>query len=180
MLFRPRQFASLQLDSAPAIFGEDVFVDRRLPWLGFLQSVGCHVLVLAALLMASRILALQPQAAVQPTLPHADVIYYTPSEYLPTLDTRVSEPQPAQNADPEYSPQPIISVPPEADNRQQTIVAPPRVKLDRDLAVPSLGCYLLAGSAKFFAQSVRCFTGGVCVWSMISGVIETALLRIAA
>lgn len=138
MLFRRREFASLQLDSAPATFWHDVFVDRRLPWLGFLQSVGCHLLALAALLMASRILALQPHAAVQLTHAHADVIYYTPSEYLPPLDTRVSEPKPTRNADPEYSAQPIISVPPEANNRQQTIVAPPKVKLDRDLAIPNM------------------------------------------
>lgn len=138
MLFRPREFVSLQLDTAPATFWPDVFVDRRLPWLGFLQSVGCHVLALAALFTASRILALQPHAAVQPTLAHADVIYYTPFEYLPPLDTRASDPKPTRNADPEYSAQPIISVPPEANNRQQTIVAPPKVKLDRDLAIPNM------------------------------------------
>ncbi len=138
MLFRPREFVSLQLDSAPATFWDDVFVDRRLPWLGFLQSVGCHVVALAALFTASRILALQPHAAVQPTLAHADVIYYTPFEYLPPLDTRASDPKPTRNADPEYSAQPIISVPPEANNRQQTIVAPPKVQLDRDLAIPNM------------------------------------------
>jgi TonB family protein len=142
MFFRPREFASLQLDSTPAPFGHHVFVERPLPWLGFLQSVGCHAVALVALFMAPRILALQPHAAIQPRLAHADVIYYTPSEYLPPLDTRISDPKPARIADPEYSAQPIISVPPEADNRQQTIVAPPKVKLDRDLAIPNMVAFI--------------------------------------
>ncbi len=41
-------------------------------------------------------------------------------------------------ADPEIARQPIISVPPEADNRSQTIVTPPNVKLKRDLALPNI------------------------------------------
>ncbi len=138
MFFRPREFASLQLDAAATPFWHDVFVDRRLPWLGFLQSILCHGVALTALFMASRIPPWLPHASVQPTLARADVIYYTPSEYLPPLDTRVSEPQPPRNADPEYSDQPVISVPPEADNRRQTIVAPPKVKLDRDVALPNM------------------------------------------
>src|ERR1035438_6779507 len=45
--------------------------------------------------------------------------------------------QPAK-ADPEFSRQPIISVPPEADNRSQTIVTPPNIKLKRDVALPNI------------------------------------------
>jgi TonB family protein len=43
-----------------------------------------------------------------------------------------------KKADPEFSRQPIISVPPEADNRSQTIVAPPNVKLKHDIALPNI------------------------------------------
>src|ERR1039458_9039824 len=88
--------------------------------------------------MGSRMLALQPHAAPQPTFTHADVVYYTPSEYLPPLDTRLSHSARARKADPEYSAQPIISVPPEADNRSQTIVTPPDIRLQQDVALPNI------------------------------------------
>ena len=37
-----------------------------------------------------------------------------------------------------YAKQPILSVPPEADNRRQTIVAPPNLKLSHDVPVPNI------------------------------------------
>jgi TonB family protein len=67
----------------------------------------------------------------------ADVAYYSPSEYLPPLDTRRSRSTQARKADPEYSAQPIISVPPEADNHSQTIVSAPNVKLHSDVTLPN-------------------------------------------
>jgi TonB family protein len=119
-------------------FWPDVFVDRGLPWRRFLQSGAFHVLAIALIWAASRLLALQPHAKSQPAFTRPDVVYYTPSEYLPPLDTRRSNSARARKADPEYSPQPIISVPPQADNRSQTIVTPPDIQLQHDVALPNI------------------------------------------
>ena len=113
---------AIAFDSAPAAFWPDVFVDRGLPWRRFLQSGACHVLALAVIWAGSRLLALQPHVTPQPAFTPADVVYYSPSEYLPPLDTRRSNPVRPRKADPEYSAQPIISVPsrgrqPLADHR---------------------------------------------------------------
>src|SRR4029077_3970219 len=72
------------------------------------------------------------------TFEHAQVIYYQPAEYLPPLDTRDSQPALPQRADPEFALQPIISVPAQADNRSQTIVTPPSIKLKRDIPLPNI------------------------------------------
>ena len=133
-----RRLPPLELQSAPATFWADVFVKRRLPWSRFFESGALHVLAVAALLVLSRFLALQPQPLPRATFEHAQVIYYQPEEYLPPLDTRDSQPAEAQKADPELAPQPIISVPPEADNRSQTIVTPPNIKLKRDVPLPNI------------------------------------------
>jgi TonB family protein len=137
-IFHPRELAPLDIESAPAAFWPDVFVHRGLPWSRFFQSSACHVLALALIWAGSRFLALQPHAIPQTPLTHADVVYYTPSEYLPPLDTRRSDPAPARLADPEYSAQPVISVPPEASNRSQTIVAAPKLQLPHDVALPNI------------------------------------------
>jgi TonB family protein len=121
-----------------ATFWTDVFVDRGLPWRRFLQSGAYHVLALAMIWAGSRALALQPHITSQPAFTHDDVVYYTPSEYLPPLDTRRPDSVPARKAEPEYWPQSIISVPPQADNRSQTIVTPPDIQLQHDVALPNV------------------------------------------
>jgi TonB family protein len=137
-LIFPRPLPPLELRSAPAPFWHDVLVQRGLPWSSFLESVLYHLIAGALLIGFTRLFAMQPQAVARPTFDHAQVIYYQPSEYLPPLDTRRADAAPPSKADPEFSRQPIISVPPEADNRSQTIVAPPNVKLKHDVALPNI------------------------------------------
>jgi TonB family protein len=135
-LFRRSDRTAPAFDAAG--FWSDVFVRRGVPWLRFFQSGLLHALAFALVWTASRFPLMQPQAVPQPKFTHDDVIYYTPAEYLPPIDTRPPQAAAAQNADPEYSAQPIISLPPEADNRSQTVVTPPAVKLHRDVALPNV------------------------------------------
>jgi len=135
-LFR-RPSASLDLQSSAADFWPDVFVERKLPWRRFSESAGYHVLALGMIWAGSRFLALQPQVTAQPVFTHADVVYYTPSEYLAPIDTRPPTSAHEQKADPELAAQPIISVPPEAGNHSQTIVAAPNVRLQHDVPLPN-------------------------------------------
>lgn len=135
---RPRQLPPLQLKSAPAPFWPDVFVKRELPWRRFLQSGGVHILAFAFFLAASRFIAMQPQPVAQTKFDKSQVVYYQPAEYLPPLDTRQSQSAPPRQADPEFSRQPVISVPAEADNRTQTIVTPPDVRLNHDMQLPNI------------------------------------------
>jgi TonB family protein len=68
----------------------------------------------------------------------SSLVTYSPEEYLPPLDTGASEAAKTQKGDPAYAKQPILSVPREADNRSQTIVVPPDLKLDRDVPLPNI------------------------------------------
>ena len=137
-LVAPARLPELELRSAPAAFWPDVFVTRRLPWSRFVQSGIFHVIAFALLIALSRLIAMQPAVVATPAFDHTEVVYYQPSEYLPPLDTRREDAAEAKKTDPEFARQPIISVPPEADNRSQTIVAPPNVRLKRDVAVPNI------------------------------------------
>ena len=134
----PRRFPVLELQSAPAPFWPDVFVPRRLPWKRFIESVAYHAIAIALLIGVTRFFALQPRVVAKPIFDHAQVIYYQPSEYLPPLDTRSERSAQLRKPDPEFAHQPIISLPPEADNRSQTLVAPPDVKLKRDVDMPNI------------------------------------------
>jgi len=137
-LLFPAKLPPLQLQSAPAAFWPDVFVGHRVPWYSMAESGVYHVIALALLVGLTRLFALQPHVVAEPTFDHSQVVYYQPSEYLPPIDTRTDNSEHASKADPEFSPQPIISVPPQADNRSQTVVTPPNVRLKHEVAVPNI------------------------------------------
>ena len=137
-LLFPARLPELQLRSAPAAFWPDVFVKHRIPWYSMGESGVYHIIAIALLIGLSRLFALHPAAVARPTFDHNQVVYYQPSEYLPPIDTRTDKSEEHSKADPEFSPQPIIAVPPEADNRSQTIVTPPSVRLKHDVAVPNI------------------------------------------
>jgi TonB family protein len=123
---------------SPGVFWTDVFVRCQLPWRRFLVSGLCHIFAVVLILSLSRFMALRPQISSRPAFQHADVIYYAPSEYLPPIDTRRDAPAAPRKADPEVAKQPIISVPPEASNHSQTIVTPPKIRLQHDVPLPNM------------------------------------------
>ena len=133
--FRPSEKMPSRQNSAA--FWPDVFVEPGFPWRSFFESGACHVLALSLIWLGSRFLALQPQVVSQPAFAHADVIYYSPSEYLPPLDTRRSGAPSPQKADPAVAAQPLISVPREADNHAQTVVTPPNIRLRENVPLPN-------------------------------------------
>ena len=137
LLWRAEQ-PRLRLASKPGEFWPDVFVAAGAPWGKFAQSVVLHAigagLVWATILLWPR----PPRAADRPAFRQEDVIYYSASEYLPPLDTGGARSQLAKKGDPALAPQPILSVPPQSDNRTQTIVTPPDVKLNRDVPIPNV------------------------------------------
>ncbi len=137
-LLWPRRQAPLLLSSQPAPYWADVFVTSRLPWGRFAESAVFHVAVIAVLWSSPFWWPRRPQLAERPAFRSSDVAYYDASEYLPPLDTGSQKPRPKQKGDPGYAPQPIISVPPEPDNRKQTIVTPPKLKLNSDVPLPNV------------------------------------------
>jgi TonB family protein len=115
----------------------DVFVHRPLPWGRFVQSAILHGLAVG-LIWTISFAWLRQQRMLANTFDRSSLVVYSPQEYLQPLDTGVIDPPKVEKADPVYAKQPIISVPREADNRTQTIVVPPDVKLEHDVAVPNI------------------------------------------
>jgi TonB family protein len=137
-LFQPARQTPFLVSSRPGSFWPDVFVRSRLPWKRFAQSGMAHVALVLLLWGSVRLGPQNPEVTARSIFSHEDVVYYAPSEYLPPLDTGGAHKRRAHKGEPEHAPQPIISVPAEADNRTQTIVTPSNIKLNHDVPMPNI------------------------------------------
>ena len=115
----------------------NVLVRPRMPWWRFIESVILHGGAAALIYMMSMAWLRQEGIVPHPTFDQNSLVTYSPQEYLPPLDTGAPEAPKEQPGDPVLAKQPILSVPPEADNRSQTIVVPPELKLDHDVPLPN-------------------------------------------
>src|SRR5208337_4027823 len=144
--FRSGVRAALSRSESPAELASDgefdlwrdVFVQQKLPWGRFLQSAVLHAAAFALLYAISLAWIRQQKILDRAAFDRSSLVMYSPEEYLPPLDTGASKAPKAQKGDPAYAKQPILSVPPEADNRSQTIVVPPDLKLSHDVALPNI------------------------------------------
>jgi TonB family protein len=133
-----RRPPAVHISSRPAPFWPDVFVPRRLPWGAFAESILYHLIVFAAAWGISTLLPPSPHVVQVRRFDPSDVIYYSPSEYLPPLDTGRPNAAKPIKGNPEFARQPILSVPTESDNRHQTIVTPPDIKINHDVETPNI------------------------------------------
>jgi TonB family protein len=137
-LVRQRRETPLRVVSKPGKFWDDVFVASPLPWRQFAESGVAHAVVIAILWGTSALWPQGTRVVVAAVFHSSDVVYYSAPEYLQPLNTGSAKVRLPQRADPAFAPQPIISVPPEPDNRRQTIVTPPKIKLDHDVPLPNV------------------------------------------
>lgn len=134
----PRLAPVSQIAGADLDLWKDVFVQQPVPWGRLFLSAILHTLAFVAIWGLS-LAWLRQQKLISPTpFDRSSVITYAPNEYLPSLDTGKEAAPKEEKGDIAYNKQPILSVPREADNRSQTIVAPTNLKLDRDVPLPNI------------------------------------------
>lgn len=135
-----RQPLPLQLTSRPAHFWPDVFVPGRKSGRGLAISALYHAAALAFLyLVPTLILLSQSPRFVDSELSDRRITYYKVSEYLPEIRSQSAPAKIARKAEPKLAPQRVVSVPLRADNREQTILNPPNVRLlPQHVALPNM------------------------------------------
>jgi len=126
-----------QLAAPIGVFWPDVFVAAPLPWGRLALSGLIHALALLFIFTSGRLWHDVDRAYPPPPLRQEEVVYFSPSEYLAPFDSG-SEATSTTQGDSILAPQPIRSVPADADNRAQTIVTPPDVKLDKEVPLPNM------------------------------------------
>ena len=117
------------------------YVFTNPPWTRIRESWWGHALLaVATFAICTSPLFLRPVKKVDP-YEHAHIRYYPVSDYLPPINNVGPRPRTARVADPVPAKQEIISVRPNADNRTQTIITPPSVKLQHDVPLPNMAVW---------------------------------------
>jgi TonB family protein len=117
------------------------YVFTSAPWTHIRESWWAHSLAaVVTFAICTSPFFIHPVRMVSP-FEHAHIQYYPVSDYLPPMNSAAPRPHSAKKADPVYAKQEIISVRPEADNHTQTIITPPKVKLQHDVPLPNLAVW---------------------------------------
>jgi TonB family protein len=152
-----REPEPLPTDTTPGAYWPDVFVRRGLPWTGFAQSALYHSLTVALVFAVTQAWQHRIQPMPVQTLAHESITYVPMSDYLPPLQSG-ARPSRARKGQPEHAKQRIISVPPEPDNRTQTIVTPPDIKLKQEVPLPNIVAWTPMPTAPIAAGASRSLT----------------------
>jgi TonB family protein len=138
-LFRP-PLPPLPVTSQPGKYWADAWVERPIAWMSMGRSFLVHVLAFAAIYVLGLIWPDQAQVVKLSTRTISD-FQITP--YLPPVNSKAQRKtapvrEHAQKADPAYAPQEIISIQPDHNSTQQTIIQPTLKLLNQDVALPNM------------------------------------------
>lgn len=149
-----REPPPIDLTSHPAPVPADIFVDKSLNWWRIAESYGGHIAFVAIVYFVSVSFFHKP-LQLQSPFQNTEISYYPVSEYLPPINTGHNGTAKPRVGQPKLAKQEILSVPPSPDNRQQTIVTPPQVKLNKNVAVPNIVAWTAVPSTQPIAASAQ-------------------------
>ncbi len=112
--------------SRPAPFWHDVFVYSGVSWRRFGESLLCHVIAVAAVVILSQGWVQREQPRQRRIFDNSYISYYTPSQSFPALRGNSSLVRPTFKKQPDSARRALIRVAPE---RTQTTIKPPDMKL---------------------------------------------------
>ena len=133
-----REPLPLDTTSQPVPVPPETFIRTGLGLRHFLESYGYHIALIGLIYFFSTSSLFNQPVQLQSPFENTTVEHYPLSEYLPPINTGPrGEARPRKGA-PKLAKQEILSVPPNPDNNHQTIVTPPKMKLDHDVPLPNI------------------------------------------
>jgi TonB family protein len=117
------------------------YISTNAPWTRIRESWWGHALLAVATFAICTSPFFVPRVKAVSPFEHANIRYYPVSDYLPPINSSAPRPHTAKPADPVFAKQEIISVRAEADNHTQTIITPPKVKLQHDVPLPNMAVW---------------------------------------
>src|SRR5215472_4494139 len=149
-----REPPPLELTAQPIPVAPDKFIRIGIDGWHFVESGAYHLAILTALYFLST-LPFRHAPQLQSPFRDTKIEYYPLTDYLPPINTGKREDVKSRKGEPKLAKQEILSVPPEPDNKRQTIKTPPPIKLQQDVSLPNIVAWTPVPAQQPIAASAR-------------------------
>jgi TonB family protein len=150
-----REPAPIEITAQPVEVSPGTFIRTGVNLRRIAESYGGHVVFIALVYFVSVSYFLRPAVKLESPFHDTRLEYVPVSEYLPPINTGHKGMAKPRSGQPKLAKQEILSVPPNPDNQHQTIVTPPNVKLNKDVALPNIVAWTAVPAAQPIAASSK-------------------------
>jgi TonB family protein len=154
LIFR-REPPPIPVTATPVPVGKDFFINTGIAPVRFAESYASHIALVVVVYLICTLPFFNRSPRLQSPFENTKIEYYPVSEYLPPINTAQRAAMKTRHGAPKLARQEILSVPPNPDNTHQTVITPPKVKLDHDVTLPNIVAWTPIPSAQPVAASAR-------------------------
>ena len=150
-----REPPPLEITAEPVQLRRDYFIKTGIAPVRFLESYSGHLAFVIAVYLVCTLPFFNREPQLRSPTENTTLEYVPLSDYLPPINTAAKAQMKPRQGAPKLAKQEILSVPANPDNSHQTIVTPPKVKLDRDVPLPNIVAWTPVPSTQPIAASAR-------------------------
>jgi len=150
-----REPPPVEITATPVPLRRDYFIQTGIDPARYLESYGGHIAVIALVYLVCTLPFFNRTPQLNSPYQNTEITYYPVSDYLPPINTAAKAAMKPRRGAPKLAKQEILSVPQNPDNTHQTIVTPPRIKLNHDVPLPNIVAWTPIPSAQPVAASAR-------------------------
>jgi len=150
-----REPPPVPITAKPVPLRRNYFIQTGIDPARFAESYCYHIAFVTVVYLVCTLPFFNRVPRLHSPLENADFTYVPVSEYLPPINTGQKAAMKPRHGAPKLAKQEILSIPANPDNNHQTIVTPPKIKLDHDVALPNIVAWTPVPAAQPIAASAR-------------------------
>ncbi len=150
-----REPPPVQITAHPVPVHRNYFIRTGIDPSRFAESYAYHIAMIAVVYLICTLPLLNRAPELHSPFDNAQLTYTPVSDYLPPINTAMKDAMKPRHGAPKLARQEILSVPRNPDNTHQTIITPPKIKLDHDVALPNIVAWTPIPAAQPIAASAR-------------------------
>ena len=144
-----------EITATPVPLRRDYFIKTGIDATRYVESYSGHIAVITLVYLVCTLPFFNRAPKLNSPYENTQISYYPVSDYLPPINTAAKATMKPRKGAPKLAKQEILSVPLAPDNTHQTIVTPPKIKLNRDVPLPNIVAWTPIPSAQPVAASAR-------------------------
>lgn len=150
-----REPPPIEITAKPVPLRRNYFITTGIDSWRFVESYSGHVVFVLIVYLVCTLPFFNRAPLLHSPLENTEISYVPVSDYLPPINTAAKAAMKPRHGAPKLAKQEILSVPANPDNNHQTIVTPPKIKLDHDVPLPNIVAWTPVPARQPIAASAR-------------------------